>query len=263
MLNLIKYLFLAAFVFIVSSNVFAQTVDPKADAIIQKAVVNLGGERYLQVKTQVSNGYFTQFREGVADSPSSFLDVISHPSKERTEFKQGGNKTVQTNSGETGWIFDGSMQKLRDQTAKELDGYKRSLRTSLDGLLRGGWRASGAVLSYVGKREASIGKRNDVIKLAYPDGFAVEFEFDAATAMPMKAVFNSKDSDGVDAKEEERYAQFVEIQGLYTPFIVDRFIAGKPQSRINYTKVEFNKTIADDVFTKPADAKALKKDLKL
>ena len=262
MQNPIKFILLVALVFTCSPNIFAQTIDPKAEAILKTAVEKLGGERYLQARTIVSSGNYTLFRDGIADLPAGFVDVISFPDKERTEFKQAGSKTVQTNFGENGWIYDGGSRNLREQNEKEIEGFKRGLRTSLDGLLRGAWRTKGAALAYVGRREASVGKRNDVVKLTYTDGFTVEFEF-AADGLPMKAVFKSSNPETPDAKEEERYAQFVEVQGVYAPFIVDRFVGGKPQSRINYLKIEFNKSVPDSIFTKPANVKDLKKDLKL
>lgn len=237
--------------------------DEKAEAIIQKAIEKLGGAKYLQVKTIVSTGNYTLFRSGTADIPSAFIDVISFPAKERTEFKQGGNKTIQTNADEKGWIYDAGTQTLRDQNLGEIANFKQGMRTSLDNLLRGAWRNENAKLSYVGKRAATLGKRNDVIKLTFPDGFAVEFEFDATDGTPMKTVFDGKDADGVIAKEEERYAQFVEIQGVSVPFIVDRYIGGKQQSRINYLKIELNKNVPEYVFAKPSDVKSLRKDLKL
>lgn len=249
------------FLFVPAANTFSQ--DEKAEAIIKKAVEKLGGERYMQIKTVVASGNYTLFRGGTADLPSSFIDVMSFPDKERTEFKQSGNKTVQTNAGEKGWIYEASTQTLREQNAGETENFRRSMRTSLDNLLRGAWRGKDATLSYIGRRAATLGKRNDVVKLTYADGFSVEFEFDAGEGLPMKAVFNGKDSDGAETKEEERYAQFVEIQSVYAPLIVDRFVGGKQQSRINYLKIEFNKTIPDSIFAKPADAKSLKKDLKL
>jgi TonB family protein len=238
--------------------------DEKAEAIIKRAVEKLGGERYLQVKTQVSTGNFTPFRDGFSDLPNGFIDVISFPDKERTEFKQSGNKIVQTNLGETGWLYDAGPKTIREQNQKEIEGFKRGQRTSLDSLLRGVWRTDkAATLTFVGRREAGIGKRNDVIKLTYADGFAVEFEFDGVDGMPVKAVFKSKNADNIEAKEEERYGQFVNVQGILAPFIVDRFIDGKQQSRINYLTIEFNKPVPDAIFVKPNDVKEFKKDLKL
>jgi hypothetical protein len=107
-----------------------------------------------------------------------------------------------------------------------------------------------------------LGKRNEVIKLRYDDGFTVEFEFAAADALPMKAIFTRLSSGNEELKEEDRYAQFVENQGVFAPFIIDHFTNGMQVSRVNYESIEFNKPIPDSIFSKPTNLKELKKDLK-
>jgi hypothetical protein len=191
----------------------------------------------------------------------NFVDVTVFPDKERTEFKAGGAKTVQTNTGETGWIFDSDAQTINAQTKEQIENFKRAIRTSLDNLLRGNWQKENAALSYAGKRQAGLGKQNDVVKFTYADGFAVKFEF-STEGTPMKSIYKRKNSDSQEVAEEDRYAQFVDVQGIKTPFIVDHFSGGAQTSRINYDSVEFNKSIPDAVFVKPNSAKELKKDLK-
>ena len=83
---------------------------------------------------------------------------------------------------------------MRDQTEIQVANFKRGIRTSLDNLLRGGWRGD-ADLTYVGRRPASLGKRNDVVKLKYEDGLAVEFEF-ADDGTPQKAIYKTTNADG-------------------------------------------------------------------
>ena len=56
-------------------------------------------------------------------------------------------------------------------------------------------------------------------------------------------------------EEEDRYAPFIDVGGIKTPFIVDRFTNGNQTSRINYQTVEFNKTIPDAIFAKPSGPK--------
>ena len=237
-------------------------IDTQAEAILKKAIQSLGGNNYLQVKTQIGRGKFSVIREGAVVSFQSFTDVIVLPDKERTEFKGGGVKSVQTNVGNTGWTFDGDNELIKVQNEKQIDDFKRSVRVSLDNLLRGGWR-NDAALAYVGKRAATLGKRNDVIKLTYKDGLVVEFEFASDDALPQKAIYTHLNADGGEVKEEDRYAQFNDISGVKSPFIIDRFVNGVQSSRINYESIEFNKTIPDAVFAKPASPKELKKDLKL
>ena len=102
-----------------------------------------------------------------------------------------------------------------------------------------------------------------MVKLAYKDGLNVEFEFSADDGMPQKAIYKTTNADGEETTEEDRYAQFVDVNGVRTPYIIDRFTNGKPSSRINYESVEFNRQIPESVFVKPANAKEAKKDLKL
>jgi hypothetical protein len=264
MKNLFKIICLLTFAVALSLNLSAQkTTDEKAEAILKRAIEKLGGERYLQVKTLYSTGNFTQFREGITGIPNKFIDVIAYPDRERTEFKQSGIKIIQTNFGDKGWIFDGGTQNIREQDPKELDGFKRSMRVSIDGLLRGYWRNQTVSLIYVGRREAGLGKRNEVVRITYSDGFAVEFEFSATDGMPSKAVYQGKNADDAEAKEEDRYAQFANVQGVLVPFIIDHFINGSQTSRINYLNVELNKNVPDSIFNKPTEVKELKKDLKL
>ncbi len=240
---------------------FAQDNDAgKAEAIVAKAVLNLGGERYLNVKTLYATGRYSIIRDGAVLSYQTFTDVIVYPDKERTDFKFGGVKNSQANYGDSGWIFDGAAGVINNSTEKQVKDFKRAMNVSLDHLLRGHWRGK-ATLSYVGRREATLGKRNDVIKLEYADGLIVEFEFSDA-GIPVKAVYAGTNPDGEDSKEEDRYAQFVETDGIKAPYIIDHFSGGSQTSRINYLTIEYNKNIPESVFAKPSNVKEAKKDLK-
>lgn len=234
----------------------------KAEAVIKKAVEALGGQKYLQVKTIVGRGKYSIIRDGRMVSFQSFTDVIAYPDKEYTEFKERGIKTVQANFGDGGWYFDGAVETLNDQTESQIDGFKRSMRTNVDNFLRGVWRGKDAQLSYVGRRFASLGKRNDVVKLSFEDGFSVEFEF-SDEGLPMKSIYSRFASDKKEILEEERFAQFLNVEGIKVPFIVDHFTGDVRVSRANYESVEFNRSVPDSVFQKPDNIKSLKKDLKL
>ncbi len=234
----------------------------KATTIIAKAVRILGGDRYLNIRSQVGKGKFSVIREGTVISFQSFVDVIVFPDKERTDFKGNGSKTVQVNSGGTGWVYDGDQELIKDQTEIQISNFKQSIRTSLDYLLRGEWKGD-AELTYVGRRAATLGKRNDVMKLTYRDGFAVEFEFAADDGLPQKSIYKRINPDGEEITEEDRFAQFIEVKGIKSPFIVDRFSGGKQSSRINYQSIEFNRSIPESIFAKPSNPKDAKKDIKM
>lgn len=233
----------------------------KAGEIIEKAVTKLGGGTYRNVKNSVGQGKFSVLKGGQIVSHSKFIDVMVFPHTERTDFVEQGSKTVQTNSGENGWFFDESIDKFADQNEIQINNFKRSLRSHYNYLLRGDWKGN-AKLSYVGRRRASLGKRNDVLKLTFPDGFEVEFEF-SAEGLPMKTVYTRKNADNKPVTEENRYAQFIFEGGIFTPFIVDHFTDEKHVFRVNYTSMNYNKRISPEIFVKPANSKKLRKKLKL
>ncbi len=246
-------------------NNFGESTDKakakKAKAVMAKAIGKLGGERYLNVKTLIGEGRFSLIKDGVNVSFQKFIDVIVFPNTERTDFTESGSKTVQVNTGETGWVYQEHLESFRDQKEKAIESFKKSHRNHYDYLLRRDW-SDEATLTYVGRRRASLGKRNDVLKLTFKDGFEVEYEFSDA-GMPMKSLYNRFSSEKKPIVEETRYARFISEAGILTPFVVDRFTDGKHSFRVNYESVIYNKSISNEIFVKPANAKKLKKKLKL
>ena len=254
---------------LILSLVFAQTpastpsVDEKSQQIIDHAVEVLGGQKYVGVQTVIGKGFYTTFKDGMSQIPVRFLDYISYPDSERTEFTGAGIKKIQTNSGNTGWRFDGAVKKISDQTPAEVDDFKQTIRTSLEYLLKGYWKKEGGKITYVGRREAGLAKRNETIRLTFPDGFWIEYEFGAKDFLPAKIIYKrqQKDPDSgdmVEATEEDQLLKFITIDGVTAPWVVDHYTNGKQSSRTNYESVQYNQRFPDNLFAKPADIKAIK-----
>lgn len=242
-----------------------QKTDPgdKAETIVQRAIQAVGGDRYLAVRTVIGRGFFTDYKDGVSGIPTRFVDYIVYPDRERTEFTGGGARLIQTNDRDKGWIFDGAALTLKDQNAGQLEDFRLAMRTSVENLLRGWWRKDGATLGYIGRREAGLARRNETVRLTYPDGFWIEYEFAAADGLPAKVLYQRKqkkpDSDETEnIAEEDRLYKPITIDGVIAPYVIDHYRNGTQTSRINYESVEFNKPIAESLFAKPASVKAVK-----
>ena len=239
-----------------------QKFDERAEKILAKALEAAGAGAFNGVQTIVSTGYYTQFKDGMAGDPSKFTDYLAFPDRERTEFKFAMGRYIQVNTGARGWLFDASTRNLSDMKPPQLKDFQLAMRASLDNLLRGWWRKEGASLAYVGRREAGLAKRNEVVRLIYPDSFAVEFEFGARDSLLYKILYKRQTAEGEEVEEEDRMAKHVNINGVVMPFIIDHFRAGTQSSRISYETVEFNRPLADALFARPADVKSLLKSLK-
>jgi hypothetical protein len=237
--------------------------DPKAEAVVARALEVLGGNKYLSVKTVIGRGFYTTFHDGVSQLPARFLDYIAFPNKERTEFTGAGIKAIQTNLGNAGWLYDGRTKSLSDMQPSQIADFKRSMRTTLENLLQGWWRKEGATLTYVGRREAGLAKRNETVRLTYPDGYWIEYEFGARDSLPAKMIYkrskNKPDSEETEeTAEEDRLAKPITIDGITAPWVIDHYVNGVQTSRINYESIEYNKPLPDSLFVKPENVKSLK-----
>jgi hypothetical protein len=235
----------------------------KAEAVVNRAVEVLGGNAYLNVKTVVGRGFYTTFADGISQIPSRFLDYIAYPDHERTEFTGDGLRVIQTNTGDTGWLYDGATKSLSDMKQPQIEEFKRGMRTSVENLLHGWWKKENATLSYVGRREAGLARRNETVRLTYPDGFWIEYEFAAKEGLPDKIIYKKtekkRDSEEtIEKTEEDRLKKPITIAGVTSPWVIDHFTDGVQTSRINYESVEYNSPIADSLFAKPTNIKGLK-----
>jgi hypothetical protein len=237
--------------------------DQKTEAIVARAIEVLGGNSYLNVKTLVGRGFFTSFKDGISQIPARFLDYIAYPDRERTEFTGEGIRVIQTNTGETGWLFDGATKTLSDMKSAQIEDFKKGMRTSVENLLRGWWKKENATLSYAGRREAGLARRNETVRLTYPDGFWIEYEFAAKEGLPAKVIYKTTkkkpDSDETEEiTEEDHLAKPITIAGITAPWVIDHFINGIQTSRIAYESIEYDRPLPDLLFKKPDNVKALK-----
>lgn len=235
----------------------------KAEQVLTRAIEVIGGSNYLNVKTVLGRGFYTAFLDGISQVPTRFVDYIVFPDRERTEFVASGIRTIQTNAGETGWFYDGATKTLVDMKPDQIADFKRGMRTSMENLLHGWWRKEGAMLSYIGRREAGLAKRNEVVRITYPEGFWIEYEFGAKDGLPAKMIYKrtKKKPDSEETEEiteEDRLAKPITISGVMAPWVIDHYVNGVQASRINYESIEYNQPLADSFFAKPATIKGLK-----
>jgi len=205
----------------------------------------------LNVKTVIGRGFFTDYHDGVSGIPMRFVDYIVYPDKERTEFSGGGQRLIQTNTRNSGWIYDGAALTLKDQTAAQLEDFRLATRTGLEALLRGGWRTAGAKLTYVGRREQAW---DAATKLC---GLLTRMVFGSNTSSrrrwPAREGPLPTQTEKPDSARWKKCRKKIECindhHRRHRRSIRHRPLPQRPpDSRINYESVEFNKTIAESLF---------------
>ncbi|MBI4851083.1 MAG: hypothetical protein HY819_04560 [Acidobacteria bacterium] len=239
----------------------------KATSLIKASIEALGGQAYLSVKSEKSQGLVTPYRETVPDSndiqpdkrgTQSFIDYILLPNKERVEFKGQGRLFIQSNADKHNWTYDSDSELLRDQTQAQKDRFLRTLRYQVDKILRGGWNDPSIEITYIPRQELWPRQYGEGVKLTYLDKEEAELFFDPQTKLPIALRFPKDTYEGQRVKAENRFFKYIDINSLKTPYVVDLFENGKQVLRINYDTREFNIPISDKLFVKPNNIKAIK-----
>ncbi len=246
---------------IVALTTFAQEDDEnspaKAEAAIRAAIKARGGDAYLKVRSVVTRGQYTAFEKGVPGDPVEFVDYVVYPNRERTEFGKGDNKFVQTNSDGANWIYDAKQKMIRDQTEQQVKDFQQNIRYDLDNLLRAGWQQPGAKLVYLGRREPSRGIVTEAIRIDFADGASATLHFDPHTHLPLINEYKSVGEQG-PVSNETRYYRWVEFDGIQFATIQDFYRDGKQSARVSFDVVNFNASVPDKLFAKPANIKEVK-----
>lgn len=266
MLHIIRMVVVGCWLAAVTIPTYAQKADPqdpqntqRGVELIKQAIEARGGQRYLTFKSLTATGQFTQFDKGSSTIPLPFLDIIVYPDKERTEFGKGKkkNRRIQVNVGQTGWVYDGDAETLKDQTDRQLRAFQEELELSLDGLLRGGWQRPGVQVRFYGREEIRPGERADVVAIQVRPEQTVYLWLDRSTHLPMSLSYEKMGEAGL-VKRETRFFQYVPYDGVKFPNIVDYYRDGIQESRVNYESVKLDAPVSPEIFTKPANVKALK-----
>lgn len=205
----------------------------------------------------MTRGAYTPFAKGMSTLPQPFVDYIVYPERERTEFRKGDQKLIQTNTGSTGWVYDAEQKMIRDQTEEQIKLWQQGIRHDLDNLLRRGWREPGARLVHLGRREAWRNTFSEAVRVDFGDGASVTLHFDPRSRLPMMSEFQTVTEDG-KVDEQIRYFQWIDVQGIQFPKIQDTYRGGVQTARVYFETISFNVEVPDRLFAKPANVKEVK-----
>ena len=244
----------------------AQKADPKdpqnevrGRELLKQVIEARGGALYLKFKTLHATGQYTPFDQGVSTMPLAFQDWIVYPDKERVEFGKGRkkNRRIQVNTGQTGWVYDGDVETLKDQSEKQVKEFLDGIENDLDHILRVAVHKPGAEVRFYGRQETRPGERADVLELKLKPEQTVYLLLDRNTHLPLSLSYEKTENKGL-SKHEVRYFQYVSYDGVKFPNIVDFYKDSIQESRINYDMVKPDAPVPDELFVKPPSVKAIK-----
>lgn len=260
--KLLAVILIAAF----SISASAQRADPKdpknaelGAQLIKQVIETRGGARYLNFKTLLATGQFTPFDQGNSTVPVVFTYWHIPFTKERVDFGKGRkkNRRIQVNVGQTGWLYDGDAETLKDQTDQQIKTHLEDGQFDIDRILRVGWKEEGVSVRFAGREELRPGERADVVLIQLKPDVPAYLWLDRNTHLPLSLIYERSEAGGL-VKNEYRFFQWVAYDGVKFPNIVDFYRDGIQQNRVNYSSVLLDTPITDDIFAKPVSVKAIK-----
>lgn len=244
----------------------AQKADPndpknaeRGRELVKQAIQARGGDRFLNYTNITSTGVFTPFENGISKNPTRFVDWVIFPDKERTEFGKGKKKDrrIQVNVGSTGWVYDGEAETLKDQNDKQIQEHIEGLDADVDRLLRRAAKDPKLDVQFAGREEIRPGERADVVSIKLKSEQVFYIWLAPQTHLPMSLNYERAGDSGL-TRNEIRYFQYVDYDGVKFPNIVDYYRDSVQVSRVNIESVKLNAPIGEELFTKPPSVKAIK-----
>ena len=101
----------------------------QAEAVIKRGIEAYGGSNYINMKTVVGRGFIRPFRRAcLRFRPVSSTTLLIPTGNARNLRKR--NSRYQTNSGDTGWLYDGGPKTISDMKPSQIEDFKRGMRTA-------------------------------------------------------------------------------------------------------------------------------------
>lgn len=246
----------------------AETSQERGKRIVDKAVVALGGNNFLQMQDRVESGRaYSFYREKLSglsiariytrylirpEPPQSgFLGV-----REREAFgKKQDSAVLFIEGGGYNVTFRGA-RPLADDV---LERFKESTLRNVFYILRQRLGEPGLILDSRGT-DVVENQPVDIVDIVDADNRTITVSFNQITHLPAKQVTYRRDPKTKERIEEvTRFSKYRRVEGVMWPYDIQRERDGEKIYQMFSESVAINKGLTDNLFTLPSDMKILKK----
>jgi len=196
----------------------------KAKALVDQAILALGGQAYLTIRDRELTGRLFGFHHGQSTgNGTEFWSFSEFPDKERIELTKQRD-IAELYIGTKGYEI--TYKGPHPSEPKDLDDYLRRRRFSLETILRTWVVDPSVAMLYEGNANAAQHPALRVT-LINAKNEAVTIDFDVDTHLPVRKSFEWRDPvDRQKNLEEEIYDNYRLVQGVMTPYNVTGYFNG-------------------------------------
>ena len=249
-----------------AAPLFAQTGDPKAKQIIDRAVAALGGDRFLHMQNRIASGrIYSFFREQLSglDVAKIFVEyLLQKPARglairERELLGKKEDYSFLFLSDQ-GW--DITFRGARPIPDEDWGRYVRTTENDILYMLRYRRDEPGIQFDYVGN-EVYLTTHVEVVDITDAMNQTVRVYFDYNTMLPVHQSFSW--IEPVSRQHDDEVTEFDKYRdagnGVMWPYSIERSRNGYKTFQMFATKVEIDQSLPPKIFDLPPGAKVLKK----
>jgi hypothetical protein len=255
---------IAALIFAAPLTTETQTADDagaknaqQARAALDAMVQALGGQAWLQMKSQLREGRSAAFFHGKpSGSTVEYYEYHVWPDHDRIEFTKHRD-VVQFYVGREGWEV---TYRGKDRLPQELvDDYMRRRDHSIETVIKVWLNDPRTILIYEGQRMAERHLAEQV-SLISAQNESVTIQMDIQTHLPLRRTFEWRDPVYHDKNlDVEEYADYHVVDGFPTAFNISRYKNDDEIRQLFLYRASYNIDIASDFWSVDAAERRIKK----
>jgi hypothetical protein len=216
-------------------------------ALLDQAIAALGGDAFLNVKTEKLQGRMYEFRLDRLTGLAVVVEYIKHPDKRRIEYgKKKEKDDIEIFDGDRGWDVDvHGTHALPADELKTMN--ERDIRSGFY-ILRRRLNEPDSTVEYTG-RDIIDNREVDLVNFIDGNNETVAFALDHLTHLPSRVVWVHRDPKTRERIEEtEIFSNYLTAQGVTAP----RHIMRKRDDRKTFEAfiqdIQYNMELLDSLF---------------
>jgi hypothetical protein len=229
----------------------------KARVALDAMVKALGGDAWLNIQNQMTEGHIAAFFQGRPDlGTTEVYEYHQWPDHDRTEVTKHRD-VIEFYVGRAGWevTYKGKAKMQQDL----LDDYLRRRDRSIETAVKVWMKDPNTILVYEGQRLAERHLAEQVTLIS-PQNESVTILMDSQTHLPLRRVFEWRDPTYHDKNTDaEEYDDYHVLDGIQTPYAITRFKNDEMFRQLYVTKVQYNQPVPADFWNPDAAAQKVKK----
>ena len=229
----------------------------QAKAALDRMVQALGGQAWLNVKNQMSQGYIAAFFHGQPDPGTmEYWEYHEWPDHDRWELTKHRD-VVEFYEGNQGWEITYRGKKAMDKEI--LDDFLRRRDHSIETAIKVWLKDPNTILVYEGQHMAERHMAEQVTMISAQNE-AITIQMDMQTHLPLRRTFQWRDPLYKDKNTDaEEYDNYHVIDGIPTPYSITRYKNDEMFRQYYLRSASYNQQLPADFWNVDAADKRIHK----